>query len=106
MFNVCLVRLTGTGRPNHGQLEILVDDQWGTVCDDNWTETNTYVVCRQLGSQYRGSMTSGSQYAFSDMPIHMDEVNVRARTHDHGMKKQIVGRWLWDMGEMLTGIPM
>ena len=30
-------------------MEICLNDEWGTVCDQMWDETDTGVVCRQLG---------------------------------------------------------
>lgn len=43
------VRLMGGAVSHEGRLEVFYLGQWGTVCDDGWTDSNTQVVCRQLG---------------------------------------------------------
>ena len=32
-----------------GRLEIFIDGEWGTICDDSWGDTEADVACRQLG---------------------------------------------------------
>jgi len=43
------LRLTSGKGSHEGRLEVYYTGQWGTICDDGWTELNTQVVCRQLG---------------------------------------------------------
>ena len=53
------VRLVSDGRQyigseHFGRVEICVNDQYGTVCDDSWDYTEASVVCGQLGFSVHG----------------------------------------------------
>ena len=41
-----------------GRLEVFVDHQWGTVCDDFFDAIDTFVACQQLG--YSRIITNGN----------------------------------------------
>jgi len=41
-----------------GRLEVYINGQWGTVCDDAWSSTNSRIACRQLG--FAGAVASRS----------------------------------------------
>lgn len=50
------LRLSGGIGPHEGQLEVLYNATWGSVCDDFWGEPDADVACKQLG--YNGSLSS------------------------------------------------
>jgi len=58
------VRLVGDdhGRTDRGRVEIYINGEWGTVCDDLWITNNAQVVCRQLGFQYALKAARNSEF--------------------------------------------
>ena len=42
------VRLAGSLNSSEGRVEVCVNNQWGTVCDDSWDTRGASLVCRML----------------------------------------------------------
>ena len=40
-----------------GRVEVCINNQWGTICDNSWSSTDATTVCKQLGYAYTSSKT-------------------------------------------------
>ncbi|KAM4702927.1 neurotrypsin-like [Rhinophrynus dorsalis] len=69
------VRLSGGLTPDEGRVEVYHHGEWGTVCDDGWTELNAQVVCRQLGFRGPSSLASKAEFGPGEGFIFLDDVS-------------------------------
>ncbi|XP_071505151.1 neurotrypsin-like [Diadema antillarum] len=67
------IRLVGGEYEQEGRVEFCYNNEWGTVCGDQWGLADAQVVCRQLG--YAGVIDSNAYYEGGSGTIHLDEVS-------------------------------
>lgn len=65
--------------PNHcvGRLEMLHDQQWGSVRDNGWDMEDAEVVCRQLGCGTPTSAPGWARFGGGYDPIWLETVSCR-----------------------------
>ena len=54
VFSAPALRLEDNEVSWSGRLEVQYNGQWGTVCDDDFDNTDASVACKQLGLGYVG----------------------------------------------------
>ncbi|XP_072171853.1 scavenger receptor cysteine-rich domain-containing group B protein-like [Diadema setosum] len=66
------IRLVGGEYEQEGRVEFYYNNEWGTICGDQWGLPDAQVVCRQLG--YVGVIDSNVYHGSGSGAIHLDEV--------------------------------
>uniref|UniRef100_A0A3B1JDU8 SRCR domain-containing protein n=1 Tax=Astyanax mexicanus TaxID=7994 RepID=A0A3B1JDU8_ASTMX len=68
------IRLVSGSGLCDGRVEISINDQWGTVCDDLWDINDGDMVCRQMGCGRAVSAPQGSRFGPGSGTIYLDDV--------------------------------
>ncbi|NWW93372.1 LOXL3 oxidase, partial [Rhynochetos jubatus] len=69
-------RLAGYPRKhNEGRVEVFYNDEWGTICDDDFTLPNAHVLCRHLGFVAATGWAHSAKYGQGVGRIWLDNVN-------------------------------
>ena len=63
----------GGPQPSEGRLEVRHNGQWGTVCDDLFSNVNAEVACKMLGF-HTGLAKGEARFGRGSGPIWLDNV--------------------------------
>ena len=72
-------------------MEIFLNGQWGTICDNSWSQQDAIVTCKQLGFLDAIKPVGGGYYGPGDGEILLSEMGCNGEelsliTCDNGMK--------------------
>ena len=71
------IRLVGGAADYEGRVEVLHNNEWGTVCADDWDIVDANIVCQQLGFGRAVFAAGPGSYGEGSGPILYDNVECR-----------------------------
>ena len=78
VFSACTdgaIRLMGGSNALEGRLEVCINNAWGAVCDNAFSQDDATVVCTQLGYPFSSAQAlRQSEFTPSDGPIFLDNL--------------------------------
>ncbi|XP_059914172.1 deleted in malignant brain tumors 1 protein-like [Gadus macrocephalus] len=86
-----------SNNPCSGRVEVFIQGQWATVCDDDWGLADAQVVCRQLGCGRVLSAPHGATFGRGQGPIGLDDVNCNGHESDLTQCRH-TGPWPYSCG--------
>lgn len=67
------LRLVDGATSYEGRVELCIDGEWGTICDNFWSDLDAVVVCRQLSLGLSdATAVPGAQYGQGNGTVHLD----------------------------------
>ncbi|XP_061193442.1 deleted in malignant brain tumors 1 protein-like [Saccostrea echinata] len=68
------IRIVNGSSVEEGRVEVLINGQWGSVCDNGWSKSDADVTCKSLG--YAGGLpVSSSVFGEGSGQVWLDRVN-------------------------------
>ena len=101
------LRLADGPDENSGRLEVFLNGEWGTICDDQFGQEDANVACRQLG--FAGAERVSS-FGAGEGLIHMDDVGcigdealIDCAHLDSDRQIVVISRTWWSVGGRTRG---